>query len=373
VGGGGEAGTASLVDNLSKAGQVSRAAAVAVFNLDLRLALEVLKAGAVQAKEKGDVNEANKLNMVCVAVSGYSSEGAVLWKEMVGASLNSLPDPELRALFAFLTAEGDNYSSVLAEVEVPLCDRLAFAATYLKDSDLLDYVSEQWTEMVREGRLAGLLLCGGEKESVDLLQRFVDKTGDVQTATWLVVRCLSPELSKLDQVAVWVDTYRQLLDQWNMFGARAELDIAMTTTGTTSQPPHQVYVSCHFCGKSISPWHKGMPRGGKTGSLSRQGGAGKQKLQSCPHCRKPLPRCAVCLVNMGTASGTILVNPDVKPDVQNHIKISHFSDWFTWCQTCRHGGHASHLIQWFKHHPECPVTGCNCKCASLDNSTNAMS
>ena len=31
------------------------------------------------------------------------------------------------------------------------------------------------------------------------------------------------------------------------------------------------------------------------------------KLQSCPSCKKPLPRCAVCLVNMGTASGTTLL------------------------------------------------------------------
>ena len=76
----GEAGVKSLVDSLSKAGEVSRAAAVAVFNLDLRLALEVLKAGAAEAKAKGDLSSANKLNMVCVAVSGYSSEGAVLWK-----------------------------------------------------------------------------------------------------------------------------------------------------------------------------------------------------------------------------------------------------------------------------------------------------
>jgi hypothetical protein len=27
-----------------------------------------------------------------------------------------------------------------------------------------------------------------------------------------------------------------------------------------------------------------------------------------------------------------------------------FSLFFTWCQTCRHGGHASHLIDWFAEH-----------------------
>ena len=94
---------------------------------------------------------------------------------------------------------------------------------------------------------------------------------------------------------------------------------------------------CHYCGKSISPWYKGMPKGGQTGSLSRQGGGGgggnKPKIQSCPHCKvasemitffsifllqflfqKPLPRCAICLVNMGTGSGTTGANVDAVPD-----------------------------------------------------------
>jgi hypothetical protein len=45
---------------------------------------------------------------------------------------------------------------------------------------------------------------------------------------------------------------------------------------------------------------------------------------------------------------------------------SKFEDWYTWCQTCRHGGHAAHLMDWFAHHVECPVTDCNCRCYSLD-------
>lgn len=38
------------------------------------------------------------------------------------------------------------------------------------------------------------------------------------------------------------------------------------------------------------------------------------------------------------------------------------------CQTCRHGGHASHLMEWFfgedgKSRGICPVADCNCRCA----------
>lgn len=40
------------------------------------------------------------------------------------------------------------------------------------------------------------------------------------------------------------------------------------------------------------------------------------------------------------------------------------------CQTCRHGGHASHILEWFfggeegvGAHDLCPVADCNCHCA----------
>jgi hypothetical protein len=43
-----------------------------------------------------------------------------------------------------------------------------------------------------------------------------------------------------------------------------------------------------------------------------------------------------------------------------------FKSWFTWCQACRHGGHADHMADWFRQHAECPVTDCKCHCMSLD-------
>ena len=39
------------------------------------------------------------------------------------------------------------------------------------------------------------------------------------------------------------------------------------------------------------------------------------------------------------------------------------------CQTCRHGGHAVHILEWFlnedgrRTHDVCPVVDCNCRCA----------
>jgi hypothetical protein len=39
------------------------------------------------------------------------------------------------------------------------------------------------------------------------------------------------------------------------------------------------------------------------------------------------------------------------------------------CQTCRHGGHASHILDWFfgddgvRSHGLCAVANCDCRCA----------
>lgn len=66
------------------------------------------------------------------------------------------------------------------------------------------------------------------------------------------------------------------------------------------------------------------------------------QMSACPNCRKPLPRCAICLMHMGTTTGLSSTN-------ENDNRLAEFSNWFTWCQTCRHGGHASHMIHWFKY------------------------
>lgn len=74
-------------------------------------------------------------------------------------------------------------------------------------------------------------------------------------------------------------------------------------------------------------------------------------MSACPNCRKPLPRCAICLMHMGTHGGPITTTPSNTGAISTREfhKSSDFSSWFTWCQSCRHGGHAVHLTQWFKY------------------------
>jgi len=95
-------------------------------------------------------------------------------------------------------------------------------------------------------------------------------------------------------------------------------------------------------------------------SKSRNPKAGfspKQKTTACPGCNKGLPRCCLCLLPLTCAIPT--------PSESEQSPNLPFDDWFTWCQTCRHGGHAKHLQDWFSLHLECPVADCRCKCTSI--------
>lgn len=40
---------------------------------------------------------------------------------------------------------------------------------------------------------------------------------------------------------------------------------------------------------------------------------------------------------------------DEKADLTRDKKLAQFNNWFTWCHNCRHGGHAGHMLSWFRY------------------------
>ncbi|KAM5255185.1 GATOR2 complex protein MIOS isoform 2-T2 [Ctenodactylus gundi] len=254
-----------FLNSLVQEGEWERAAAVALFNLDIRRAIQILNEGA--SSEKGDLN----LNVVAMALSGYTDEKNSLWREMCSTLRLQLNNPYLCVMFAFLTSEAGSYDGVLYENKVAVRDRVAFACKFLSDN--------------------------------------------------------------------------------------------------------QVFVSCNFCGKSISYSCSSVPHQGR--GFSQYGVSGsptKSKVTSCPGCRKPLPRCALCLINMGTPVSSCPggSKSDEKVDLSKDKKLAQFNNWFTWCHNCRHGGHAGHMLSWFRDHAECPVSACTCKCMQLDTTGNLV-
>lgn len=309
----------------------------------------------------------------------------------------------------------------------------------------------------------------GQGYGFQLIQQFVDRFHDIQSAALLV--CFGPiryyrgsyddqQLQAAMHMQHWVESYRSLLNKWQLYTQRCQYDIkrrktahdsnsfSSSTTTTTAIKPHnsnsllaasgisnsssstgakkpstnelqieeilqsclneppQVYLRCHFCNQSVAHNSLFIPGVGMVGvSSSKEGGGGSKKnlLEShltsrhaspvtlplamasgqstptglmgsvgsthrakrmaCPSCRKPLPRCVLCLLHMGMPlDGLQAVTEDPQQEGNDKKDLGGMAFWFSWCQTCRHGGHAIHLMQWFSRNVECPVSDCRCQC-----------
>ncbi|XP_037089925.1 GATOR complex protein MIOS-like [Pollicipes pollicipes] len=332
----------ALLDVLEREGSCSRAAAVAVFQLTLRRAIQILQR-----------SEDPTLKVVAMALSGYTNEKKALWQQTSAELRPSLTDPYIRAIFAFLTADSDNYDGVLKEYGMTVQDRVAFACRFLSDDRLAECLNQITQTLKKEANLQAILLTGVADEGLDLLQNYVNVSGDVQTAALIASHA---GLATEPRVEVWIDSYREMLDLWRLWNQRALFDVrVLSQTAEVPQYPKQSVVACNFCNKSVAAFIDDVRR---RRQMSRTGANSSVKVMCCPHCRKPLPRCALCLTQLGTTAGSWGAAGQGSAG---------FDSWFTWCQTCRHGGHAGHMVAWFEQHAECPVTGCPCKCMGLDS------
>ncbi|KAH9520253.1 hypothetical protein Btru_060372 [Bulinus truncatus] len=347
-----------FIDSLVKGGNVERASAIALFYLHIKKALDILS-NCAMSSDQGEGKPS--LQAVAMALSGFTEDENALWRRTCGTLRYQLENPYLRAMFAFLACDEVNYEDVLNEVVMSVEDRIAFALIYLPDAKLKLYLCKLSDELTDSGDLDGILLTGlSHNKGIELLANFVDRTADVQTAAIAVIFSKSSNLMGDTRVIEWIEIYRDMLDRWRFWLQRAQFDHVRQSVMQDRVAP-QVLVACSFCGKSVSPNLSVMSRlSVKIQNVFSRGPAIRPKITCCPSCRKALPRCAVCLAHMGTSSAIGL-------ESGSKAKLVPFQEWFSWCMTCRHGGHAGHMREWFREHSECPVTGCVCKCASLDS------
>jgi hypothetical protein len=276
---------------------------------------------------------------------------------------------------------------------------------------------------------------------------------------------------------IWLHEYRHLLNRWQLFIERATLDVALghrfrqagplvrpigantsgsdtdrnkSTSGSVPSqgplsrsgpaarpggrapaggpdrrsaadrtlwtlPPHSpgahIFLRCHYCQSSLPV--DCMDKSNQSAWLRRQ----RPVISCCPGCKKPLPRCYVCLLYMGLFNPQLEYNrvarvraleatrkaqeeKQIQNEAQNQSDVANsnptsqnkgnerehidtlkrdkdrdreeephnvldFGRWFTWCQHCRHGGHAVCLNDWFGDHGSCGVNGCDCRCKSI--------
>ena len=177
-----------------------------------------------------------------------------------------LHDPYLRALLTHLTA-GDDWTEVLQEESLPARERLAIALQFLSDKELSSYVRRTAERCVADGDIEGLLFTGLTPVGMDLLQTYLDTSGDVQSVALLAA--LNPARAHDARTERWLDAYRDLLDQWRLFHYRCQLDIdrgrilseAMEhgEVAPYKWTPPQISLRCNYCNKPLTPpWPTGV-------------------------------------------------------------------------------------------------------------------
>jgi len=414
----GMSGLEALLDECEVSDSVERASALAMWHGHPELAIRILQQHAekhmcVDFGENGHVstNHASghgwdeamtpeylqllNLAAMCFAGHGGGHGGGNMWVSMcqrVLAQLNksrraasaylaaicrflleSLPQNSSSSSSSSSTGDGaatatDNSSQfdcVIRNEALILEDRLGFASFYLADAPLLAWVQILAAEYTKEGRLEGLLLCGLQGDGTHILQEYVNRYEDVQTAALLVGRNIHGKLPdgpdglrNLTGTAFsewsWLYEYRIFLNRSQLFMSRASLDVEL---GRRQRIRTEAEVSGQASGGPSKSAAKAAPAAGIAAVASKPTSAAtaavdrrssnsrvmyalpahndfphiflrcnycssslpvdamqqqqhtaflrKQKpiINFCPSCKKPLPRCYVCQLYMG------LVNP----------------------------------------------------------------
>jgi len=126
---------------------------------------------------------------------------------------------------------------------------------------------------LRDGDLAGVVLFGLREAGLELVQTYVDKTADCQTAA-LAASFVHPAIVRSDvRLKRWIETYRLQLDRLELFGPRALVDCARgrrarqaaeearrggrkgevreLAEALRKEARAQILVKCQFCGTVI--------------------------------------------------------------------------------------------------------------------------
>ncbi|KAJ1652204.1 hypothetical protein IWQ61_007408 [Dispira simplex] len=341
-----------------------------------------------------------ELEMLAMALSAHTSRVVdranqvymEQWRAMNRKFMRATTNPYLKAIFKYYYNE--DWSDVLSEQELSMKERLSIALRFLDDQKLLAHVNENTQAAINYGNLEGLVLTGLTDRHMPLLAKFIDRTADVQTAA--LISSFAPVPPNPQSVKdLCVESYRDLLDQWEMYETRANFDIErgkwMRRYRIAPSPltQTQLIVRCTYCNSNLMQDLNttgggsggGGPGGRTTSGLDRDsnrpfpsyGSANRfdsgitgDKSMQCPVCKAALPSCPICLLSLGTPANICMDNPSITRTNNPSNELNPFDWWFMWCQTCRHGGHQKHLTEWFETHNVCPVADCMCHCRELD-------
>lgn len=231
------------------------------------------------------------------------------------------------------------YERIINNESLALEDRIGFGSIYLNDNLFSAWINQTTYSCLEYGNIEGILLCGFTTSGLNVIQRFIDKYSDLQTAALLIGRILEKRQNSSPEF-LWLSEYRAMLNQWQMFTERALLDVQMGSlfrqkdedkmykkekkgevrgSGKMNNqfakrnlhsksgggeklkrsmydlPQHTnytfLYLRCNFCGAALPV---DAMRIAHAETLRVQ----KSLIGCCANCKQRLPRCYVCQTQM---------------------------------------------------------------------------
>jgi len=174
--------------------------------------------------------------------------------------VKDMKDPYFCAIITYL-AVGD-WADVLEEENIPLRERLAIALQFLDDKALTIYLRRITELAVVKGSIDSLIVTGLTNRGMNILQSYINNTGDVQTAA-ILGSYVSPHKIRDSRVIKWLETYRDMLDRFKLHTSRVLFDIERGQILTEAMQngdippmelvPKQVMIKCNYCGEPVVP------------------------------------------------------------------------------------------------------------------------
>ncbi|KAF8907863.1 hypothetical protein CPB84DRAFT_1813441 [Gymnopilus junonius] len=252
------------IQRWEKEGKLSRAACWLVFTGQYGKAVELL----MRSDDETHQMMSGTVAALAPFVSSSSTSRSLDLREHYGRLIIRLQDPYFRIMLTHL-ATGD-WNDVLEE------------------DSLSSYLKRTVERACVYGDIEALIITGLTPLGMNVLQAYVDRTGDVQSVA-ILSAYVSPSRFWDRRVERWRESYRDLLDGWRLHHLRVGFDIergqilseaAQSGEGLSGGKmgvsvedwaPRQILIRCHYCNKPVSNLNKAQPKG-KNGLLAKTGG-----------------------------------------------------------------------------------------------------
>uniref|UniRef100_A0A915E1K0 GATOR complex protein MIO zinc-ribbon like domain-containing protein n=1 Tax=Ditylenchus dipsaci TaxID=166011 RepID=A0A915E1K0_9BILA len=314
--------------NRPKVESKTRACALAMFSVQGPTPRSISNGCVILRILKNSLKKTRK-NCRPVEKDGSESDGCV--EQVNGIKVpdyellcNEISDSYLLAIIKFL-ARREFYNAFLHEIisleNMELEDKLAFAAIHMDDESLNIALDNLLGELRDQRPLSALLITGW-------------------TTTMNATKFCTDMLTKKT-------TSRQLQYYSSFTGVKISELLSKAIDAEERRSPR----------RRTETFLSSLLRVNRTNFAESEG---RTRLMSA---QAATPKCTICRQHYGSQASAS------KPEVAGTTsKTSAIDHWFVWCCSCNHGGHLSHIRDWFQEYKACPASGCDCLCMDRDHS-----